>query len=407
MPESPIRCAVLGYGLAGKVFHCPFISAVPGLELSVIVQRTGDAAAQAYPSARILRSVDEAFADPSIDLIVVATPSETHFDLAAQALQAGKHVVVDKPITSSSKSARALVSLSKVHSRILAPFHNRRWDGDFLTLRKLLSAGTLGRVVEIVSRFDRYRPLQRPNTWKEVASPATGLLYDLGPHLVDQALTLYGPPARITAFIRHDRDRTDIDDAFDLVLDYDMPEGRALRYSCHATMLAADPSARFLVHGTHGSFRKFGVDPQEPTLVNTDRRPPMLGSDEALAPRTRIRLGHRHPPARSRATHRVHPHPRPHHSRRLPSLLRQRSRRHPRQSPARRSSRRRLSHPSPPRPRPRIPPAAPNPPRHLRLTTPVAKARENQAFAPPVTCNRCPRPINLAIVALERRGGAV
>ncbi len=284
MPESPIRCAVLGYGLAGKVFHCPFISAVPGLELSVIVQRSGDAAAQAYPSARILRSVDEAFADPSIDLIVVATPSETHFDLAAQALQAGKHVVVDKPITSSSKSARALVSLSKVHSRILAPFHNRRWDGDFLTLRKLLSAGTLGRVVEIVSRFDRYRPLQRPNTWKEVASPATGLLYDLGPHLVDQALTLYGPPARITAFIRHDRDRTDIDDAFDLFLDYDMPEGRALRYSCHATMLAADPSARFLVHGTHGSFRKFGVDPQEPTLVNTDRRPPMLGSDEAWLP---------------------------------------------------------------------------------------------------------------------------
>ena len=216
MPETPIRAAVLGFGLAGKVFHCPFISAVPGLQLTSIVQRKGDEAAQAYPSARILRSADEAFRDPNIDLIVVATPSETHFDLAAQALQAGKHVVVDKPITSSSKSAHALVSLSKVHSRILAPFHNRRWDGDFLTLRKLLSEGTLGRVVEIVSRFDRYRPLQRPNTWKEVASPATGFLYDLGPHLVDQALTLFGPPARITASIRHDRDRTDIDDAFDL-----------------------------------------------------------------------------------------------------------------------------------------------------------------------------------------------
>jgi predicted dehydrogenase len=284
MPESPIRCAVLGYGLAGKVFHCPFVSAVPGLELSAIVQRTGDAAAQAYPSARILRSADEAFADPTIDLIVVATPSETHFDLAAQALQAGKHVVVDKPITSSSKSARALVSLAKVHGRILAPFHNRRWDGDFLTLRQLLHENTLGRVVEIVSRFDRYRPLQRPNTWKEVASPATGLLYDLGPHLVDQALTLFGPPARITAFIRHDRDRTDIDDAFDLVLDYDMLYGRALRYSCHATMLAADPSPRFLVHGTHGSFRKFGVDPQDPTLLNTNHRPPILGSDEPWLP---------------------------------------------------------------------------------------------------------------------------
>jgi predicted dehydrogenase len=284
MPESPIRCAVLGYGLAGKVFHCPFISAVPGLELSAIVQRTGDAAAQAYPEARILRSADEAFADPTIDLIVVATPSETHFDLAAQALQAGKHVVVDKPIASSSRSARALVSLSKAHKRLLAPFHNRRWDGDFLTLRQLLHENTLGRVVEIVSRFDRYRPLQRPNTWKETASPATGILYDLGPHLVDQALALYGPPARITASIRHDRDRTDIDDAFDLVLDYDMPYGRALRYSCHATMLAAEPSPRFLVHGTHGSFRKFGVDPQEPTLLNTNRRPPMLGSDEFWLP---------------------------------------------------------------------------------------------------------------------------
>jgi predicted dehydrogenase len=284
MPESPIRCAVLGFGLAGKVFHCPFISAVPGLELTSIVQRKGDEAAQAYPSARILRSAEDAFGDPNIHLIVVATPSETHFDLAAQALQAGKHVVVDKPITSSSKSAKALGALAKHHSRILAPFHNRRWDGDFLTLRKLLHENTLGRVVEIVSRFDRYRPLQRPNTWKEVASPATGLLYDLGPHLVDQALALFGPPARITAFIRHDRDRTDIDDAFDLVLDYDMPGGRALRYGCHATMLAAEPSPRFLVHGTHGSFRKFGVDPQEPTLLNTNRRPPKLGSQEPWLP---------------------------------------------------------------------------------------------------------------------------
>jgi predicted dehydrogenase len=282
--SSPIRCAVLGFGLAGKVFHCPFISAVPGLELTSIVQRKGDEAAQAYPSAHILRSADEAFRDPSIDLVIVATPSDTHFDLAAQALQAGKHVVVDKPLTSSSKSAQALAALAKTHSRILAPFHNRRWDGDFLTLRKLLAEGSLGRVVEIVSRFDRYRPLQRPNTWKEVASPATGFLYDLGPHLVDQALALYGPPARITASVRHDRERTDVDDGFDLVLDYDLPGGRALRYGCHATVLAADPSPRFLVNGTHGSYRKYGVDPQEPTLVSTGRRPPALGSQEPWLP---------------------------------------------------------------------------------------------------------------------------
>ncbi|HTV09842.1 MAG TPA: Gfo/Idh/MocA family oxidoreductase [Candidatus Aquilonibacter sp.] len=281
---SPIRCAVLGFGLAGKVFHCPFIAAVPGLELSAIVQRKGDEAARAYPEARILRSAEDAIRDPDIDLIVVATPSETHFDLAAQALQAGKHVVVDKPLTSSSKSAQALTGIAKAHSRILAPFHNRRWDGDFLTLRKLLAEGTLGRVVEIVSRFDRYRPLQRPNTWKEVASPATGFLYDLGPHLVDQALALFGPPARVTAFIHHDREITEVDDGFDLILDYDMPFGRALRYGCHGTMLAADPSPRFLVNGTHGSFRKYGVDPQEPMLVSTGRRPPVLGSSEPWLP---------------------------------------------------------------------------------------------------------------------------
>lgn len=284
MSDATIRTAVIGYGLAGRIFHCPFVSAVPGLELAAIVQRRGEEAAQAYPNARILRSPEEAFADPAIHLIVVATPNETHFDLASQALNAGKHVVVDKPITSSAESARALADLAAKQGRLLAPFHNRRWDGDFLTVRKLLAEGPLGRVVEIVSRFDRYRPLQRQNTWKEVSGPATGLLFDLGPHLIDQALALFGPPARITATLRHDRERTDIDDAFDLALDYDLPYGRALLYTCHATMLAADPSPRFLLHGTLGSYRKGGVDPQEPTMLATGRRPPILGSPEPWLP---------------------------------------------------------------------------------------------------------------------------
>ncbi len=204
--------------------------------------------------------------------------------MAAEALQSGKHVVVDKPITSSAKSAQALASLAKARGRLLAPFHNRRWDGDFLTVRKLLHEGTLGRVVEIVSRFDRYRPLQRVNTWKESASASTGLLVDLGPHLVDQALALFGPPASITAIIRYDRERTEIDDAFDIVLEYEMGYARSLHYFCHATMLAADPSPRFLVNGTRGSYRKFGVDPQEPTLLNTGRRPPSLDSSEEWLP---------------------------------------------------------------------------------------------------------------------------
>ena len=195
--SAPIRTAVLGFGLAGKVFHCPFISAVPGLELSAIVQRHGNEAATAYPSALILRSIDDALADPNIDLIVVGTPNDTHFDLAARALQAGKHVVIDKPFAATSEQARELIAIAQKSGKIVAPFHNRRYDGDFLTVRKLRAENTLGRIVTIESHFDRFRPLQRANTWKEASGPANGMLFDLGPHLVDQALALFGPPRAI------------------------------------------------------------------------------------------------------------------------------------------------------------------------------------------------------------------
>lgn len=284
---APIRTAVLGFGLAGKVFHCPFIAAVPGLELAAIVQRSGDTAAVAYPTARILRSPQEAFADPNIDLIVVGTPNETHFDLTSQALQAGKHVVVDKPLTTSATAARALIDLAKQYGRILAPFHNRRYDTDFLTVSKLHREGTLGRITQVVAHFDRFRPLQRPGTWKEIGGDPNGLLFDLGPHLVDQAVALFGLPARITGSVRTDRDKTDIDDAFDIVLEYDITSSngdtRSLRYECHATMLAANASPRFLVHGTRGSYIKQGLDPQESTLLG-GARPPQLGSPEAWLP---------------------------------------------------------------------------------------------------------------------------
>jgi scyllo-inositol 2-dehydrogenase (NADP+) len=284
----PVRTAVLGYGLAGRVFHCPFVNAVPGLELSAIVQRTGDTAAAAYPNARILRSVDDAFNDPSIDLIVVGTPNETHFDLAKRALQANKHVVIDKPFAATSAEARELITLATARGRVLAPFHNRRFDGDFLTVRKLIEEHKLGRITLVDSHFDRYRPIRRTSTWKEAAGHANGLLFDLGPHLVDQALALFGAPKTITASVRSDRDVTEIDDAFDLVLDFDIPAtqgspARSLRYECHATMIAAAPAPRFRVHGTHGSFVKYGLDPQEPTLVAGAHVPP-LGSPEPWLP---------------------------------------------------------------------------------------------------------------------------
>jgi scyllo-inositol 2-dehydrogenase (NADP+) len=290
MSTAPIRTAVIGYGLAVRVFHCPFISAVPGLALTGIAQRTGDTAAAAYPNATIFRTPEDAFLDPAIDLIVIATPNTTHTELTAAALRAGKHVVVDKPLATSSADARDLIDLAASEKRILAPFHNRRYDGDFLTVKKLLTEGTLGRVTHIMSRFDRFRPIQRPGTWKETGGLLNGMLFDLGPHLVDQAIALFGPPDRITASDRRERDHTDIDDAFNIVLDYanpsfnGVPLGKPLRYTCEASMLAADPSPRFQVQGTLGAYTKRGVDPQEPTILNTPQRPPIMGSPQPWLP---------------------------------------------------------------------------------------------------------------------------
>jgi scyllo-inositol 2-dehydrogenase (NADP+) len=274
---AEIGVAVIGFGLAGRVFHAPFVSAVPGLRLEAIVQRKGDEAAAAYPKARILRSVDEALKDAAVQLIVVGTPNETHFDLAKQALLAGKHVVIDKPFAATSAEAAELKALAEKRGLVLAPFHNRRWDGDFLTVRRLLKKEAVGRLVTYESHFDRFRPLPRENTWKEGGNAANGLLMDLGPHLVDQALTLFGVPEGITASVRRDRDKTDIEDAFDITLEYPR-----LRAHCRSSMLACDAAPRFLLHGTKGSFKKYGLDPQEPALVG-GAKVPRVGDGEWLA----------------------------------------------------------------------------------------------------------------------------
>jgi predicted dehydrogenase len=287
MSDTPIRTAVLGFGLAGRVFHCPFIAAVPGLELSAIVttstvpSRSPELAKQLHPNARILATPEDAFADPDIDLVVVCTPNDTHFDLASRALQAGKHVVVDKPLTTSAKSAKALISMAKVAGKVLAPFHNRRFDTDTLTAQRLIADQTLGRITTVTATYDRYRPLVRPNSWKEsggVGGP-NGLLFDLGPHLVDQALGLFGKPTQIAASIRADRDVTDIDDAIDITLTFEQA-GRPLRYHLSATMLAADPAPRLRLNGTLGSYTKQSLDPQEAALLNKGAIPPHLGGHE-------------------------------------------------------------------------------------------------------------------------------
>ena len=279
--SGEIGVAVVGFGLAGRVFHAPFVSAVPGLRLEAIVQRKGDEAAKAYPKTRILRSFEEALKDPAVQLIVVATPNATHYALAKQALEAGKYVVIDKPFTATSAEAKELADLARTKGLLLAPFHNRRWDGDFLTVTKLVESKAVGRLVTYESHFDRFRPMPRENTWKEAGNDANGMLFDLGPHLVDQALVLFGIPKAITASVRKDRDSTDIEDAFDITLHYPGQSGSGLLAHCRATWLACDASPRFLLHGTKGSFKKYGLDPQEPALL-AGAKVPRMGEGEWL-----------------------------------------------------------------------------------------------------------------------------
>jgi len=271
--SQDIKVGIAGFGLAGKVFHAPFVSAVPGLRLSMVFQRSGDTAQAAYRSAHIVRSLEELLSS-DIDLVVVATPNATHFEFAKAALLAGKHVVVDKPVTGTSAEAAELSALALSRGLIFAPFHNRRWDGDFLTVKKLIDGESLGRVSSLESHFDRFRPVQRAGTWKEEAGDTHSLLMDLGPHLIDQALALFGRPDFVWGSTRSDRDVTAIQDAFDIALRY-MVNGKPLSVWLRSTMLAADPSPRFLVHGTKGSFKKIGVDPQEPAIVGGAKVPAM------------------------------------------------------------------------------------------------------------------------------------
>jgi predicted dehydrogenase len=239
----------------------------------------GNEAAKAFPAARISRSIEDMVADKSIELIVVSTPNETHFDLASRALSAGKHVVIDKPFAATSPEARILADLANSKGLLVVPFHNRRWDGDFLTVRKILADGHLGRIVTFESHFDRFRPIPRENTWKEAGNTANGMLFDLGPHLVDQVLSLFGAPEAITGSVRSDRDQSEIEDAFDITLHYPGKNGKGLLAHCRATYVACINAPRFLVHGTHGSFIKYGLDPQEPALVG-GAKVPVMGSRE-------------------------------------------------------------------------------------------------------------------------------
>ena len=278
-----LRVGLIGYGYAGKTFHAPLVAAVPALELAAVSSSDAAKVHADWPGVTVHASPAELIARDDIDLVVIATPNDTHHPLARAALRAGRNVVVDKPFTVTPDDARELVALARERGRLLSVFHNRRWDGDFLTLKRLVDDGALGRVVEMSSRHDRWRPEVRQR-WRESAGPGAGLWFDLGPHLVDQALQLFGHPRGITLERDLTRDGALADDWFHAHLRYDR-----LHVHLHASMLAADSAPRFTVHGTGGSFVKEGLDAQEDAL-KTGARPtwppqPGWGVDPGLAAR--------------------------------------------------------------------------------------------------------------------------
>ncbi len=257
-----IEVGLVGFGLAGRAFHAPVIRAVPGLHLAAIVQRSGTEAAEKYPDVRIVRSLEELLSIREIRLIVIATPNDTHYAFARLCLEAGRDVVVDKPFTTTLAEAVALVQLAKDTGRLLTVYQNRRYDGDFQAIRKLVADGTLGRIVRFETSYDRFRPQLKPDAWRETRRPGSGILFDIAPHLIDHALVLFGLPEAVTADVRIERENAAADDAFDITLHH----SNGMRAVLRSSILAATPRPRFVLFGTRGSFVKQAFDPQENNL---------------------------------------------------------------------------------------------------------------------------------------------
>jgi len=255
-----LQVGLVGYGFAGRTFHAPLIHATPGCTLARIASSQPELVQADFPGLPTAPNPAALLAQPDIDLVVLATPNDSHYPLALAALEAGKHVVVDKPFTLTVAEAESLLAAARRHNRLLSVFHNRRWDADFVLLQQLLEAGALGRVTQFESRFDRFRPEVRQR-WREADVPGAGIWFDLGPHLLDQALCLFGKPDAISADIAIRRDQGQAADDVLAVLHYP-----GLRVSLAASCLVAGGAPRFLLHGTHGSLAIHGLDAQEDQL---------------------------------------------------------------------------------------------------------------------------------------------
>jgi predicted dehydrogenase len=258
---KPITTALLSYGMSGEVFHAPLLQAHPGFTLASVVQRSRQHAKERYPDVAIVKSVDDIIADEAIELIIVNTPNETHFEFASRALRAGKNIIVEKPFTVTSTEAEELIAISRETGRMLSVFQNRRWDGDFITVQQILAAKLVGKIAEFELHYDRYRNYIEANTWKEESGPGTGILYNLGSHMLDQVLVLFGMPLDVDARMGIQRPGGKVDDYYDIRLRY--TDFSAIVKSSY---LVREQGPRYALHGTDGSYVKHGIDPQEQAL---------------------------------------------------------------------------------------------------------------------------------------------
>jgi predicted dehydrogenase len=259
--EKIINVALSAYGMSGEVFHAPLLTSHPGFQLTKVVERRTNKASTVYPFVEVVRDYEALLQDPSIDLIVVNTPNSLHYEQARKALEAGKHVVVEKPFTVTSQEAKALIAFAQHQNKVLTVFQNRRWDGDFMTVKQVVESNFLGQLVEFEAHYDRYRNYVEANTWKEETGPGSGILYNLGSHMIDQALVLFGMPESVTADVRVQRPGGKIDDSYDIRMNY-----AQMWVILKSSYLVREPGPRYILHGTQGTFTKYGLDPQEDAL---------------------------------------------------------------------------------------------------------------------------------------------
>jgi len=259
--SKKIKVGIIGYGISAKVFHAPFLKVSPHYEVAAVLERKKEESKELFPDAKIVRSLDELLALDEVELIIITTPNETHFPYATKILQAGKHVVVEKPFTIKSEEALQLMETAKKAGKILSVYQNRRYDSEVVTIKEILNKKLLGNVYEFEAHYDRYRLEAKPNAWREESKPGSGIFYDLGAHLIDQSLYFFGLPQSVTAEIRMIRPHAKVDDYFDVRFDYGF-----MRVLLKGSMLVREKGPHYMIHGDKGSFIKYGEDTQEALL---------------------------------------------------------------------------------------------------------------------------------------------